>query len=186
MNGAFYPFALILGDEHPRHGDVLELTQVAEVVMGGQAPLTRPAQGFTQPTLRNPHPCLQRRYRTHIWVEVTHIQALCLVEQVESTVQISPGLPYSSHSNAPAIRVLRDPGVLSLLLASQQMLRGSFQIVPLTVELAHPRVHVRRYPNCSPSLYRRKLQGVLVGTHRLVETSLRNPNSCQGECAPDW
>ena len=40
---------LIAGQEHPGQGDVLELAQVAEVVLGGQALLTRPVEGFTQP-----------------------------------------------------------------------------------------------------------------------------------------
>ena len=89
VNGAFFPIALIPGDEHPGQGDMLELAHVAEVVMGGQALLTRPVEGFTQPTLGDPHPCLQRRDRTHIGGKVTHVQALCFVEQVESTVKIA-------------------------------------------------------------------------------------------------
>ena len=125
---------------------MLELAQVAEVVLGGQALLTRPAEGFTQPALRDPHPCLQRRDRTHIGEEVAHIQALCLVEQVERAVQIALGLPDARHRDAPAIRVLREPGVLAQLLAAQQVLRGGIQIVPLAVELAHAHVHVCRSP----------------------------------------
>src|SRR6266508_5488782 len=81
--------APISSQKYPGQSDVLELTQVAEVVLGGQSLLTRPAKGFTQPPLCDPYPCLQRRDRTHIWGKVTYIQALCLLEQVESTVQIS-------------------------------------------------------------------------------------------------
>src|SRR3712207_8130378 len=83
MNGVFFPIALVSGQEHPCQGDVLELAQVAEVVMGGQALLTRPAQGFSQPTLRNPHPRLQRRYGTHVGVGTFDILALRLVERSE-------------------------------------------------------------------------------------------------------
>ena len=86
---------------------MLELAQVAEVVRNFQALLTLPVEGFTHPPLRDPHPCHERRYRTHIGEEVTHIQALCLVEQVERAVQISLGLPYASLSDTPAIPVLR-------------------------------------------------------------------------------
>ena len=184
-HGAVCTVALIPGQEHPGQGDVLELAQVAEVVLGGQALLTRPVQGFTQPALRDPHPCLQRRYRTHIWEKVTHIQALCLVEQVERAVQISLGLPYSSHRDAPAIPVLREPGVLAQLLAFQQVLRGGIQIVMLTVELAHSHVHVCRSPQYRLALLRRKLQSPLIGTHRLAETTLRNPDIGQSDCAID-
>src|SRR5215469_13799715 len=98
--------ALRPGQEHPGQGDVLERAQVAEVVRNGEATLTCPAEGFTQPPLRDPHPCHERRDRTHIGEEVTHIQAFCLLEQVESTGQISFGLSYASHRNAPAILVL--------------------------------------------------------------------------------
>ena len=107
MHGAVCAVARVPGQEHPGQGDVLELAQVAEVVLSGQALLTRPAEGFAQPPLRDPHPCPQRRDRTHIGEEVTHVQALCLVEQVERAVQISLGLPYASHRDAPAIPVLR-------------------------------------------------------------------------------
>ena len=184
-HGAVCTVALIPGQEHPGQGDVLELAQVAEVVLGGQALLTRPVEGFTQPTLRDPHPCLQRRDRTHIWEKVTHIQALCLVEQVERAVQIALGLPYASHRDAPAIPVLREPGVLAQLLASQQVLRGGMQIVMLTVELAHSHVHVCRSPQYRFALLRRKLQSPLIGTHRLAETTLRNPYISQSDCAID-
>src|SRR6266545_2875933 len=153
--------------------------------MSGQALLTRPAEGFTQPPLRDPHPCLQRRDRTHIREEVTHMQALCLLEQVERAVQVSLGLPYASHCDPPAIPVLREPGVLALLLAAQQVLRGGMQIVTLTVELTHSDVHVCRSPQERLALLRRKLQCLLVGTHCLVETTLRNPYISPGDCAPD-
>ena len=145
-NGAVGPVALIPGQEHPGQGDVLELAQVAEVVLGGQALLPRPAEGFAQSPLRDPQPCLQRRDRPHIGEEVTHIQALGLLQQIERAVQIALGLPYARHRHAPAIPVLREPGVLAQLLASQQVLRGGLQIVILAVELAHAHVHVCRSP----------------------------------------
>src|SRR5439155_14496877 len=100
-NGAVCTLALMPGQEHPGQGNVLELAQVAEVVLNGQALLPRPVEGLVQPPLGGPHPCHERRDRTHMWEKVTHIQALCLVEQVESAVQISLGPLDSSHRNAP-------------------------------------------------------------------------------------
>ena len=35
------------------------------------------------------------------------------------------------------------------------------------------------------ALLGRKLQCLLIGTHRLAETTLRNPDIRQGDCAPD-
>ena len=175
-HGALCALALVLGQERPGQGDVLELAQVAEVVLNGQALLTRPAEGVIQPPLRDPHPCPQRRDRTHVGREVTHVQALRLVEQVERAVQISFSLPDPSHRDAPAIAVLRQPGVLAQLLARQQVLRGGSQVVTLAVERAHPYVHVCRSPQNRPALLRCKLQRLLVGAHRLAETTLRNPD----------
>ena len=43
--------------KHPGQGDVLELAQVTEVVIRGQALLTCPAEGFTESALRDPDPC---------------------------------------------------------------------------------------------------------------------------------
>ena len=117
--------ALSLGQEHSGQGDVLELAQVAEVVMNRQALRPHPAEGFPQPALRDPHPCLQRRDRTHVGGKGTHVQTLCLVEQVERAVQIALGLPDARHSNTPAIAILREPSMLTQLLTSQQVLGGA-------------------------------------------------------------
>ena len=75
--------------------------------------------------------------------------------------------------------------MLAQLLAAQQVLRGGMQIVMLTVELAHAHVHVCRSPQDRRALRRRKLQCLLIGTHCLVETTLRNPYIRQGDCATD-
>ena len=40
---------LVLGQEQPGQRDVLELAQVAEVVIGGQALLARPAESLAEP-----------------------------------------------------------------------------------------------------------------------------------------
>ena len=112
-----------LGQEHPGQGDVVELAQIAEVVVNRQALLTRPAEGFTQRPLRDQHPGPQGRDRPHVGEVVTHIQALRLVEQVECAAQISFSLPYPSHRDTPAVGVLPQPDVLTQLLAPQQMLQ---------------------------------------------------------------
>ena len=65
---------------------MLELAPIAELVLGGQALRTRPLERFTQPTLCDPHACLQRRDRAQIGGKVAHVQALGLVEQVERAV----------------------------------------------------------------------------------------------------
>ena len=72
--------ALILGYKNPGEGDVLELAQVAEVVFTRQSPLMHPFEGFAQPPLCDPYPCLQRRDGTHIGEKITHIPTLCFLK----------------------------------------------------------------------------------------------------------
>ena len=155
---------------------MLELAQVTEVVVSGQALLTRPAERFTESALRDPGPCPQGRDRPHVREEVAHVHALRLVEQIERAAQIPLSLAYSGHRDPPAIPVLRQPDGLAQLLAAQQLLRGGLQIVALAVHLAHPHVHVRRSPQNRPALLSRTLQGLLVGAHRLAETALHKPD----------
>src|SRR5207302_9623262 len=87
---------------------------------------------------------------------------------------IAPSLQYSSHGHAPAIGVLRQPGVLPQLLTSHEVLHGRLQIVPLAVESTDADVHVRRSAQHETTLLRRKLQCLRVGAHGLTETTLRN------------
>ena len=53
-------------EEQPGEGEVLELAQVVEVVVGRQAPLARPAERLGEPSLRDPDPRPQRRDRAHV------------------------------------------------------------------------------------------------------------------------
>ena len=59
------------------------------------------------------------------------------------------------------------------------------QVVALAVELAHPDVHVCRSPQNRPALLSGKLQGLLVGAHRLAETTLRDPDVRQRDRAAE-
>src|SRR5690348_3969865 len=79
MHGALWALVLMPRQEQPGQGDVLELAQVTEAVINGQAVLTRPAEGFTESALPDPDPCLQRRDRPQVREEVAHITALRLV-----------------------------------------------------------------------------------------------------------
>src|SRR5215217_914875 len=83
------------------------------------------------------------------------------------------------------MRVLREPSMLTLLLASPQVLDGGAQIVLLTVEFTHAHVHVGRAPHDRLAMLRGKLQPPLVDAHRLAETTSGNPDISQRECATD-
>jgi len=119
VHDAIVPFVAIAGKEDPGQGDVLELAQVAKIVVDGEIALTHPAQGFAEPTLGQPDLRFHRSNRPHIWKKVTHIPVLCLVEEIERADQISLSLQYSSFCDAPTMRVLREPGMFTQLRASQ-------------------------------------------------------------------
>src|SRR5690242_1645998 len=131
--------------------------------------LTRPAESFAESALRDPDPCPHRRDRPHIREKVAHIEALCLVEQVERAAEISFGLPYPGHRHTPAVPVLRQPGVLAEFVASEQKLCGGRQIVALAGDLTHAHVHVRGSPQHWPALLTCELQRPLEGAQRLAE-----------------
>src|SRR6266508_6277490 len=59
------------------------------------------------------------------------------------------------------------------------------QIVLLTVELAHSHIQVCRSAQYRLALLCGKLQCLLVCTHCLGETTLRNPYISSGDCATD-
>jgi hypothetical protein len=89
------------------------------------------------------------------------------------------------HSHAPAIRVLRQPHVLTQLLAAQQVRGGGRQIVLLTEKLAHTHIQVCGSPQDRVTLCCRKLQSPLIGAHGFAQTTLRDPDICQGDHATD-
>ena len=108
----------VLGQEHPGQGDVLELAQVAEVVVGGQAPLARPAERFAQPPLRDQHPCPQRRDGPHVRGRSRRRTARSASSSRSSAPSRSPS---ASRIRAIATRqrygFCGKPGVLAQLLA---------------------------------------------------------------------
>ena len=186
VSGALGTLVLVSRHEHPGQGDVLELAQVTEVVIDGQALLTRPAESFTEAALRDPVPvALNAGTGRTLGKKSPTYSALRLVEQVECAVQIPFSLAYPSHRDPPAIPVLRQPGVLAQLLAPQQLLRGGMQVVALAVDLAHPDVHVCRSPQNRPALLGCTLQCLLVGAHRLAEATLREPDVRQRDRAAE-
>ena len=63
----------VTGEEHPGEGDVLELAQVAELVVDGQAPLPRPAERLADSPCAIQHPRPQRRDRPHVRGEVADV-----------------------------------------------------------------------------------------------------------------
>src|SRR6476659_3904931 len=185
MDRAVYMIAPISSQKYSGESDVLELAQVAKFVLSRQSLLTRPAECFRQPPLRDPHPCLPRRDRMHIGGKVTHVQTLCLVKHFQCTLQISLGVSDASHPDTPAIPVFREPGVLTHLRASQQVLCGGMQVITLTEDLTHTHIHISRSAQCRRASLHRQLQCLLVGTHGIVEATLRDPYSSQGSYAID-
>ena len=175
--GAFVPIAPVPGDEHPRQGDVLELAQVAEVVVDGQAPLAHPAQGLGQPALRDPHPRLQRRDGTHVGIRAPGRTG---APPRRAGRARRPGLPAASFDprhrrrtsdgGYPATRRARPAPCFSAgsRVAASRSSRSRCSSLSPTYRSAVPQARI--------ALLRRQLQRLLVGPRRLAETTLRHPD----------
>ena len=130
--------------EHPGQGDVLELAQVAEVIVSGQTVLTRPAERFTQlaparpaPVPSTPGPAARwGRSRPHRRARPRR------AGRVRRPDLLRPRVPEPSRPASDT--VLRQPEVLAQFLAAQQISRGRRQIVALAMDLAQADVHVGR------------------------------------------
>ena len=158
VNGTIHPLALIPGDEHSRQRHVLELVQVAEIVVDGQASFTRPLQRFGHPTLRSPDPGLQSRYGARVRQGRPDEQALSLVQQAESALQIALCLVEPSLGNTPAAPPYRQLRLLAQFLASQQVFCGSSQVTPFKVQLTQPPIQVSRFRRQRLALVHHDLQ----------------------------
>ena len=168
--GALAP---VLREQQPGQGDVLELAQVAELVLGGQALVARPAEGVVEPTLRDPDPGPQGRDRPHVGGEVADVDPLRVVEQVERTVQVSLGLADPGHRDPPAVRVLRQPDVLAQRLAAQQQLGGRRQVVRARGGARRSRRTCPPFPaGPAPVWSAASRSDPLVGAHRVAEATL--------------
>src|SRR5207302_7547443 len=93
--------------------------------------------------------------------------------------------PYASHRDAPTRPVRREPGTLAQLLTCQQVLRRRLEIVTLKLQFTQSDVQVSRSPQHRLAMLRCELQCLLVGAHRLVETTLPDPDISQEPCAAD-
>ena len=119
------------GQEHPGERDVLELAQVAEVVVDRQALLARPAQGLAQPPLRDPHARRHRGDGPHIREVVARVQ-----RSASSSSSSAPSRsPSASRTRAIATRQRygfcgRPACSPSSLLVSRCCV-GGIEIVPL-------------------------------------------------------
>src|SRR5205807_2216042 len=78
VNGGSGPLLRLPRQEHPGQRDVLEFVEVTEVIGGGQALLAGPAERLTEPALRHPDACPQRRDRLYVREEIAGVQALRL------------------------------------------------------------------------------------------------------------
>ena len=106
--------------------------------------LTPPPQGFGQPALLEPNPRLKSRDGTHIGQGASNSHALRLIKQSERGIQVSLRLLQACLGNAQAMRPIRQSDLLAQLLASQQVLRGDFQVAMFNVKLTEAAIQVCR------------------------------------------
>ncbi len=110
------------GQESPRQGDVLELAQVARLVRHRQPAVRRPRERQLRPALPDPHPGPHRGDGLNIGREVAVVDPLGLVEKGERAGQVPVGLADAGLGDAPAVRVLRHPEVVTEVVAEPQVL----------------------------------------------------------------
>ena len=179
------PLGRVPGQERPGEGDVLELAQVAELVVDGQAPLPRPAERLGPPALRDQHPRPQRRDRPHVRGEVADVEALRLVEQLERAVAgrprprgSGPSRPASGSGSAAGRRARParcSPGRCRRAASRSSRSRSSW-LRPTCMSAA---------PRSTRLGLLGALQSPLVDAHRLAEAALREPHVGQRDGAAE-
>ncbi len=174
------------GQEHPRERDVLEFAQVCQVVLSRQAPLSSPGAGLGQLPLRHPHTRPQCGDRPHIRQE-SHSRTGALPRRGGRARRPGHLRPCASEPwrLATGMRSAAGPRARPDSLLITQVLPGGIEIVPFEEELAHAHVHVCRAAQDDRAMLRRTLEPPLVGAHRLLESTLRDPDVGQGDGAAD-
>jgi hypothetical protein len=100
---------------------VLELAEVAELVVDRQPLPPHPGARVVEPALRQPQPGPDRRDRLHVRGEVVVVDRLRLVEQGECAGGVPVDLLEPGHRDPPAVLVLRQAGALAEFLAGQEV-----------------------------------------------------------------
>ncbi len=96
---------------------MLELAQVVQIVVNGQALLTDPVQRFREPALCKPAAHLLRRDGTNVGNDAPDIESLGFVEHAHSAIKVALNPLQSRPGNAPAITRLGQVGELAQLRA---------------------------------------------------------------------
>ena len=135
----------ILGDQHPRQGDMFKLTQVTGVVINGQPPLLCPIHGLGHPALLHPHTCFQRRYGTYIRHRASVIHKFCIVEQVESALPVSLSLLDAAEAGDRIRSVIEILVLQALSREAQDNIPSALVPLQQALALAEPEGYVRLF-----------------------------------------
>src|SRR4051812_45494433 len=96
-----------LREQQPRHGRVLELAHVGQVVVCRESVLPRPPLCLRYSALAQPHPGQCGIDWTYLWRKITEIDAMSLSKKLEGAGGIAASQPDSCSSHARAVWVLR-------------------------------------------------------------------------------
>ena len=132
------------GQQDPGQGHVLVLAQVGQVVVGGDASVRRPAEGFVLIPVGSEKAGAHGGHRPHVGREVAGVHAVRLVEQGERGGRVPLAFLQPGHGDAPAVGVLRQPGAFAELLAGHEERGRGVQVVALEGDLTQAHVHVGR------------------------------------------
>ena len=192
------PVGRVPGQQHPGEGDVLELPQVAELVLDGQALLARPAEGRHRRAPARPRPVRATpgpaahwgRSRPHTGAPPRRAGRARRPDLPPPAVS-APSRPASGTGSAagPDARPAPCSSAGAAWRRADRCVRSSSWLSP-TCMSATPR-------SGGAGLLGRTLQSPRVRAHRLAETALCDPDVGQGDGAthhvgevpgpsPDW
>ena len=163
-----------VGEQGARQRHVLELPEVADVVVRREPAPLGPLEGQVRAPLTDPHPGPSGRDGLHVGGEVAVVDPLRLVEQGERAGQVAVGLADAGLGDAPAVRGARQAEVVAELVGDPEVLAGGREVAALVVDHAQPDVHVGGAADGPRGLARDQVEPVAEGT-------LRGPQPAQGQ-----
>jgi hypothetical protein len=160
---------------------MLELRDVAEVIVGGEPVCLRPAVPGIEPAQLDLDPGLHRGDRSDTGRVVGVVAGGGLGEQFERFSEVSLGLMEASGGNPPPVGVLREPQVFAKFCAGAEVVRSGVEVVVLDGEQAEADVHVgcAAQTRVFGGVAERRLEGALG----FVEASLGALDVSEGQRA---
>src|SRR5687767_14772315 len=112
----------LLREHQTRERGVLKFTQIAQLIIETHFGITLPPERLIKLAAGDPGASPLGGHRPYRWVEVAGVEPLGFREQLQRRVEISVVLLKVCRSDAPPVRVLREPCPFPKFPALQQVL----------------------------------------------------------------